>query len=55
MRTQFLPVKIGSLVIAFGGLGVVREVELQQVKTTWFDDGSTGWSYRGVIERVVSF
>ena len=42
-------------VLLHGGLGVVREVELQQVKATWFDDWSTGWAYRGVIERVVSF
>lgn len=55
MKSEFLPVRIGSLVYAFGGLGVVQEVELQQVKTTWFEDGSTGWAYRGVIERVVSF
>ena len=55
MRSEFLPVRVGSLVIAFGGLGVVREVELQQVKPTWFDDWSTGWAYRGVIEKVVSF
>ena len=55
MRSEFLPVRVGSLVIAFGGLGVVREVELQQVRTTWVDDCSTGWGYRGFIEKVVYF